>query len=218
MPRVSFLAACAAATALLLSGQSATKPDPAPSVGVFMDFDSDSAPGAASLDIMKTEVEQLLKPSGVALDWRLVKENRGDHTFAGLVVLKFKGKCRVEGWNSPASDFGSQGEVTTLGATQVSDGKVLPYSEVECDQIRKALAYLPAGAGQKERQRALGLVMGRVVAHELYHVLASTTSHAAHGLAKASQSLEDLVSPMELGFDTKDSRAIGDAFAAPEKH
>jgi len=212
------LAACAGATVLLLSGQTLPKDNSSPSVGVFMDFDRDSAPGADSLEVMKKEVEELLKPSGVSLNWRLAKENNGNQAFAGLVVVKFKGKCRVEGWNSPqGTDFGSLGEVTRLGATQVSGGKVLPYSEVECDQIQKALAYLPPGAGQKERQRAMGVALGRVVAHELYHVLASTTGHAARGLAKASQSLEDLIGPMQTGFDARDSRAIGEGFTPTPK-
>ena len=229
MPRVSLLAVCAAATALLISGQSApkakptaSKANPTASVGVFMDFDRDSAPGDAPLEIMKDEVDKLLNPSGVKLNWHLAKENRGNQAFSGLVVLKFRGKCRVEGWNSPVGmptrpDFGSPGEVTTLGFTRVSGGKVLPYSEVECDEIKKALAYLPAGTGKKEKQRALGLAMGRVVAHELYHVLASTTAHAARGLAEATESLDDLISPAPLGFDVWDSQAIGQAFAAAKK-
>lgn len=217
------MAVCAAATALLASGQTVPKANPNPSVGVFMDFDGDSAPGAAPLEIMKNEVDKLLKPSGISLNWRLAKENRGNQAFSGLVVLKFNGKCRVEGWTSPvemppASDFGSLGEESTLGATRVAGGRVLPYSEVECDAIKKALAYLPPGTGRKEEQRALGLAMGRVVAHELYHVLASTTAHAVRGLANATESLQDLISPADLGFDAGASRAIGESFTAPSKN
>src|SRR5215469_740143 len=65
-----------------------------PSVGVFLDFDS--IPGEASVEVMKKEVSSLLK--GVSLNWRLLSENHGNEPFAGLVVLRFKGKCKVEPW------------------------------------------------------------------------------------------------------------------------
>jgi hypothetical protein len=118
----------------------------------------------------------------------------------------------VEGWSQPANDFGTLGETDALGSTQVAQGRVLPFSEVECDQIRKALAYMHPGSNQLERQNALGLALGRVVAHELYHVLTRTTSHATAGLAKASQSLRDLVALREIGFQDADSQAIRNSF------
>jgi hypothetical protein len=79
---------------------------------------------------------------------------------------------------------------------------------VECDEVRKALNYLGPEANKKQRQTVLGLVMGRVVAHELYHILARTTAHAAEGLARAISSFEDLVTPGVLTFSESDSRAI----------
>jgi hypothetical protein len=198
MVRVLALAAGAAFSALLAICQSPAKP----SVGVFLDFDS--APGQNSVEIMKHEVEHLLKASGVSVDWRLATDNHGNETFAGLVVLKFKGKCKVEAWQQDPV----RGATTTLGTTQVSNGHVLPFSEVKCDAVKEALSYLPAGANQIERQQAFGLAMGRVVAHELYHILARTTGHAARGLAKAAESLQDLVSGQGMPFRAEDSEAI----------
>ena len=46
----------------------------------------------------------------------------------------------------------------------------------------------------RDRQKAFGLALGRVVAHELYHFLADKTRHAAAGLAGASHDWLDLVS------------------------
>ncbi len=193
----------------LAAAQAPPKPAALPAVGVFMIFDS--TPGSSAVDLMKTEANQLLQPAGLALDWRLASENHGDQPFAGLVVIQFKGSCKAEAWPRPFSDFGTAGESHILGSTKVANGRVTPYGEVQCDQIRKALAYLPPGADQKARQRALGLALGRVVAHELYHMLAKTTAHAEHGLAKASQSLEDLVSEREMLFAEDDTRAIHQA-------
>jgi hypothetical protein len=53
--------------------------------------------------------------------------------------------------------------------------------------------------------------MGRVVAHELYHMLASTTGHAAHGLARATQNFRELVTGT-LGLRSQDARAIRNSF------
>ena len=199
MPRVLVSVLYAAALAARLSGQT-------PSVAVFMDFDT--KPGAVPLAVMEKEAGDLLKSAGIALDWRLVRQNHGAEAFAGLVVLKFKGQCRVDRWSKAASDFGSMGQVEALGITHVDRGHVLPYTEVQCDQVRKALAYLNPGAGSSERQNALGLALGRVVAHELYHILARTTAHAKQGLAKASQSLRDLVSSGSMGFGEDVSERI----------
>ncbi len=180
-----------------------------------MDFDS--VPGQAAMSAMEQEVDKLLKPSGISLDWRLTRENRGDRTFASLVVLRFKGSCKADRAPEAGSDFGSFGESHTLASTKVADGKVLPFSEVQCDQVRSALRFLHPGAGLRERQLALGRALGRVVAHELYHIFARTTGHGAHGLAQPSQSLEDLVRADGPKFRTEDSRRMEAPAAAFEE-
>jgi hypothetical protein len=170
-----------------------------------MDFDQ--KPEGVSVEAMKRAVEALLKPSGIRLVWRFTSENHGTEAFSDLAVLKFQGRCQAKG-PLPLSGFGSLGETETLASTDVSVNRVLPYTKVRCDEIRKALAYVKPGAGAMQLQQALGLALGRVVAHELYHILARSASHASEGLAKTSQLLRDLVSPRELIFDDRSSRAI----------
>jgi hypothetical protein len=208
MVRALRVATLVAFSALLSFGQNPPASNKTPSVGVFLDFDS--VPGQVPVDAMKKEVDKILKPSGVALDWRMASENHGDEVFSGLVVLKFKGKCKVEGWGDSLPSL-LPGEERTLGTTKVVNGHVLPFTEVRCDEVKRALAYLRPEANQKERQRAFGIALGRVVAHELYHILASTTGHAARGLAKATESLEDLVNAGSMGFRNEDSTAIRQA-------
>jgi hypothetical protein len=173
-----------------------------PSVGVFLDFDS--VPGTASVEVMKKEVNTLLK--GISLKWRMLNENHGNELFAGLVVFKFKGSCKVEAWDQQSTPApGSR----TVGETKVVNGNVMPFSEVECDEVRRALSYMRPDSSHRERQKALGLALGRVVAHELYHMLAHTTAHAARGLAKAAESLDDLVSDsIPMVFRPEDRAAI----------
>jgi hypothetical protein len=214
MPRVLHLAFCTAGVAQIVFAQSMPLKPASPRIGIYLDFDH--VPQSAPMDVMKRAVEGLLRPSGVTLAWRLANENRGTESFSELAVLKFKGRCDT---NAPAADdFGTLGEIDTLAFTTVSHGAVMPYTEVECDQVRKALSYVGPGAGTLQRQRALGLALGRVVAHELYHILANSVSHADEGLAKASELLRDLVSPHDLPFDESASRAIQNRFQPERKN
>jgi hypothetical protein len=45
----------------------------------------------------------------------------------------------------------------------------------------------------RDRDEVFGRAMGRVVAHELYHILGRTIQHTHHGVSKALQSPFDLV-------------------------
>jgi hypothetical protein len=40
----------------------------------------------------------------------------------------------------------------------------------------------------------MGRALGRVLAHELYHIFANTTRHAADGVGKPAYSVADLLS------------------------
>lgn len=154
-----------------------------PAIGVYIDFDA--VPSQRSVDEMKREAGKILDSAGYFLDWRALKQNHGNEVFSNVVVVKFHGKCRLE-YPLPG---GAQEEVT-LASTLVDRGHVLPFSDVQCDQVRKALPY----ARSRDRQKAFGLALGRVVAHELYHFLADKPRHAATGLGRASHDWLDLVS------------------------
>jgi hypothetical protein len=51
-----------------------------------------------------------------------------------------------------------------------------------------ALLQLP----QSERAEAFGRALGRILAHELYHILANTQHHGRAGVAKESYTVADL--------------------------
>jgi hypothetical protein len=155
-----------------------------PAIGVYIDFDA--VPSQTSVDEMKREAGKIMDSAGYFLDWRALKQNQGNEAFSNVVVVKFHGKCRLE---YPLSGTNTQQDVT-LATTLVDRGHVLPFSDVQCDQIRKALPY----SVSRDKQKALGLALGRVVAHELYHLLADKTKHAAAGLAAASHDWMDLIS------------------------
>ncbi len=159
------------------------------SVALLMDFDNH--PAAASVDEMKKEVAHLLKSTGLIFDWQNHKAGR--EAIPHAIQFRFKGKCYSDNFQSEISDLAPYGETVALASTPLSRGRVQPFSRIECDQIRKCIG-TSAGPGKKQRDVALGRAMGRVVAHELYHILVDTRKHAAHGVAKPVQDASDLVS------------------------
>ena len=54
-----------------------------PAIGVFIDFDA--TPSPRSVDEMKKEAGKLLHSAGYVLDWRALKQNRGNESFANVV-------------------------------------------------------------------------------------------------------------------------------------
>jgi ubiquinone biosynthesis protein UbiJ len=87
----------------------------------------------------------------------------------------------------------ADGRKVTLGSTEVTSGHVTPYSSVECDQITACIASLLQSACEPDRQTAFSRALGRVVAHELYHILARTRRHTPAGVSRALQSPFDLI-------------------------
>jgi len=55
--------------------------------------------------------------------------------------------------------------------------------------LASALSRVPV----TQRERIFGRALGRILAHELFHVFAKTQRHAHAGLTKESYTVEDLV-------------------------
>jgi len=89
----------------------------------------------------------------------------------------------------------------------VSDGMVLPFSDVDCDAIRGFLQKQLLSTPEAEREETFGRALGRVLAHELYHVLAGTSNHGACGVAKSGYTVGDLVA-REFVFEAAELRTL----------
>jgi hypothetical protein len=69
---------------------------------------------------------------------------------------------------------------------------VLPFSWVECETLSRMLA--PALSKYGVPQDYLyGRAMGRLVAHELFHILTMSADHDDGGVAKSSFSVRDML-------------------------
>jgi hypothetical protein len=150
----------------------------APQLAILMKFDI--RPPTAVLDSMQREVASIFEPAGVSVAWRLVEQNDGRELFPHVVVIRVRGACHTQ----PASwdELQPLLENPELASASVRDGKAVPFAEVHCDRVS---AFLRPWR-KAEQSGALGAAMGRVIAHELYHMLTNTLTHGVSALSKAS--------------------------------
>jgi hypothetical protein len=145
---------------------------------------------------MKQELGAILKDSGIQIDWRERNQVSSTESFSNLVVVKFRGACKMD----PAAN--REMEPGPLAFTHTSDGAILPFSEVECDRVRSTLVRAMTGQTHGHSEIVYGRAMARVLAHELYHVLAGTESHSRQGLTQRALSGAELASDqLELDPD-----------------
>lgn len=161
---------------------------------------------------MEREVESLAAPSGIRLNWVMSTEPPG--VFEQLAVITLRGSCRP-GTPVPSSVLPHRDEPDALGQTQVVDGQVLPFADVRCDAIRQLIARELNRQSPQDREDLLGRAMGRVTAHELYHIVLRTTSHGRNGLARDAQSSSDLTADRD-DFAPADERKLSQASAGDE--
>jgi hypothetical protein len=188
MPRTLVLAGLMAALLSLLGGQTRWAADGgiSPRVGIFLDFDK--APSRVSVQSMQREVTAVLGETGARFSWHILKTDTAAETFDELAVLRLRGSCRAGKLTAAVNP-----ERITLGATEVASAGVTSYGSVECDQLQSCLAGTLGTFCARDRDDVFGRALGRVVAHELYHILGRTTHHTHGGVSKALQSPFDLV-------------------------
>jgi hypothetical protein len=146
---------------------------------------------------MEREAEGILKDSGLRLDWEMRNEAAAK-TFPNLVMVRFKGNCGVQATTR------NPGELGTLGFTYTSEGVVQPFSEVSCNTIGAFLLSGLKSSANQDPEKMMGVAMGRVVAHELVHMLLGSEKHAESGVFQPGLTVEQLVSG-ELQLDDDDA-------------
>jgi hypothetical protein len=136
---------------------------------------------------MEREVENLLRGAGRPFEWRSWKQ--ATHTaFDEIAVVRFSGDCEAQFWPNGVPPEG------VLGMTHVSDGIVLPFSDVTCDRIASSVRSAVRGMDRGHADLIFGRALGRVVAHELVHIISRSTAHGHEGIAQAALSRDELTS------------------------
>jgi hypothetical protein len=163
---------------------------------VFLSADSGQSPYV--LVYMKHELGQLMQTAGYEVVWRDAEAARPAQTSGPLIVARLQGICSV-----PAGDLAeltAEERPASLASTSVMDGRVLPFSTVNCGNLTHALAPMLSGEPGARRDFLYGRALARVLAHEFYHILAGSTSHALDGVAKSCFTPADLLTE-PFGFE-----------------
>ena len=151
-------------------------------------FQFDGPSSDKSADEMRRELGSIMQDSGIRIEWRDHKRIGQSESFPNLMVVNFRGKCRMDPVPYLYDERGP------LAFTYGTDGAILPFSEIECDHVRSTLQSAMHGGDYARSDLLFGRALGRVLAHELYHVLAATHSHAQYGVARRALSGSDLIS------------------------
>jgi hypothetical protein len=143
------------------------------------------------LDEMRSELALLIEGTGIHLELRvLLKDSRADTISGFPVVVELRGQCGVP-WHADRSR--PVPHPAPLASTAVADGSVLPFSWVDCAALDRLVGPSIADQPDASRDYIYGRALGRLLAHELYHVLTQTTAHAQTGVAKAQFTAAELL-------------------------
>jgi hypothetical protein len=185
---------CAVLAALSISAQPPSAP-PRSRVTLLLQFEGQRSDSA--VEEMKRELNSIMSSAGLAFDYKLRSELNEWDAPSDLIVVKFKGRCRMEAMPALFDERGP------FAITHTVDGEIIPFSEVACDRVRVSIRSAMDGDDLKQADVLLGRALGRVVAHEIYHIVAKTPGHGTKGVARTSLSAAQLIAA-DLAFDGTD--------------
>lgn len=147
---------------------------------------------------MSREAGRILKRSGISLHSRIGAPAQAVDGL--LVVVKLVGQCDMDG--TPAYL-----EPGPLGWSHEVNGDVIPFSDLACENLRGAVQAAISQGNPIRANVLLGRAMGRVLAHELYHIVGDTEAHARDGVAQPALSPRELTRG-ELDLQPADVAAV----------
>ncbi len=156
---------------------------------------------------MKTQTDVIMRDAGFGVGWWDSQEEVRV-TNGHLLVVEFHGVCApAERGNGRESQL----MFSRLASTAVVDGKVLPFIQVDCDEVSRLLRSKCCWQTRSRQAKLYARALARVLAHEIYHAIGQTTKHTSKGLTKARVCADELMDE-NFGFSQK---AI-DQLHAPE--
>ena len=199
-------------TALLLFSVVCVAAAQETSVAVFLESDH-NAP-ALVLSSLQREMADIVAPAGIHIYWHAMQASEFTQVYERIARVRLGGDCRANALSSGSA------KSEPLGETQVIEGKVLPIALIRCDAVRRLIGRDLLAARADQKDELLGRALGRVMAHELFHILLRTTDHGHDGLARAAQSNGDLVADRRRFSEREEKRlaepATVDAPGSPE--
>ncbi|MGD1071237.1 MAG: hypothetical protein ABSB15_13935 [Bryobacteraceae bacterium] len=170
---------CACLLAGLLTAFAADLPPSQPDLTVVLDFKGSFT--SPTIREMQREASHIIGASGIQLGW-IRRDDAVHSTFNDLVVITFKGSCNY----LPA--LLSNRQPGPYASTWIAAGAVQPFGDVDCDRVVNFVRMAMGGADFRQPDILVGRALGRVVAHELVHMLTKLDQHAREGVEKAALS------------------------------
>lgn len=136
---------------------------------------------------MKLELNSLFLETPLSFEWKRLEEASEFETVPNLVVVRFRGDCRM---THPYPPLDEQG---IYAWTAVTDGVILPFSTVDCDRVRNAVSLAMWGGDRARGELLLGRALARIVAHELVHLFTKSAAHGARGVAREALTGAELI-------------------------
>jgi hypothetical protein len=149
---------------------------------------------------MKREFAGIMKDSTLRFDFRW-RSQASEEALTDLVLVRFTGKFVLEPVGYLYDERGP------MAFTYSTDGIVQPFSEVACDKVTSAVRSAMAGSDFANADVLLGRALGRVLAHEVVHMLSKSGAHGRTGVAKTALSGSQLIAP-ELRLGPEDVERI----------
>ena len=163
-------------------------------ITIVLDFQGPrSEPSVAE---MKREFTGIMKDTPVRFDFRW-RSRASQEVPSDLVLVRFTGKCVLDPVGYLYDERGP------MAFTYSTDGVVQPFGEVACDKVTSAVRSAMSGGDFANADVLLGRALGRVLAHEVVHMLSKSGAHGRTGVARPALSGSQLIAP-ELRLEPED--------------
>jgi hypothetical protein len=164
--------------------------------GITIVLDFQGPRSEQSVAEMKREFAGIMKDTAVRFDFRS-RSQASQEALSDLVLVRFTGKCVL----GPVGYL--YDERGPMAFTYSTDGVVQPFSEVACDKVTSAVRSAMSGGDFANADLLLGRALGRVLAHEVVHMLSKSGAHGRTGVARTALSGSQLIAP-ELRLEPED--------------
>ena len=154
---------------------------------------------------MQREAQAAVAPAGVRLIW---KDQSSGEVEGPVAIVQLRGQCSSV---TPIRNAAA-GTSEPLAQTQIVNGEILPFADLLCDAVHRSVDRDLRGLRSTEREELLGRAYGRVLAHEMYHILLRSADHGNQGLGRWEQTSTELLAPTD-SFAQPDERRLAESIS-----
>lgn len=149
---------------------------------------------------LKAETNRILKRARVSLKFT-TRQEAAMNAYNDLLFFRVKGQCEMDAADQILDERGP------LAWSFTEDGRVMPFGEVECTRVKQSIRTVMHGGDFARANKLLGRALGRVVAHEIFHMLTGTKHHSDEGVFREALSARQLIAE-RLDFTDDDYKAL----------